>query len=237
MRAPGRGAFWTLFVLAIAAFASAMLFRWLDRGGTFDVDTIRVRGIRLADSAAVAAELVPLLGRSLWSVPPDSMEERLRSAPWVETAEVQRRPPGTLVVSIGLERAGFMLATPGDTVPVSLEGHPMPGSFRSDTLPLVGAECMPEEALRRTLSGWLDSWDPEPEGVSLRLGFQGVVAELANGVEVLLGESCLERRWRSFRAVGHVVAAREEYGVVDMRFGGQAVLRPADSARGEVSGS
>jgi len=84
-------------VLVVAAFVVGAVV--IARSPLLDVDRVEVRGTRQVDPAAVRSAAVPL-GRPMVSVDEDAVARRLEALPWVASAQVVRRWPSTVVVTV-----------------------------------------------------------------------------------------------------------------------------------------
>lgn len=114
---------------------------------TFDVQEVDVRGTRYLAEETVVALLEIEPGTSVWSDQAPWLEALL-AHPLVESAEVRRRLPDGLVVTI-TERRPVALAPTPTLEPVDAEGRRLPidpSAFRLDLPVIVTARVPPEGA-------------------------------------------------------------------------------------------
>lgn len=154
-----RRAFWTLVIAGLTAFALAMAYRWFERGGAFDLDMVRVQGIRQADSSVVCRVVSPLFGESIWQIDLAELEDSLASIPGIDSASVKRSPMKGLILDLQVSRAVYALSDSSGTVPISTRGEFLPGRFLSDTLPVVEAVSVINNSTARMLADWFSSND------------------------------------------------------------------------------
>lgn len=105
-----------LTVLALAmgvvALAGGLVALW--RAPLFSVRTVEVVGVTHLTRDAVLKRAAIPSGTTLLRVPAQDIEKRLAGEPWVASATVSRRFPGTLVVTV-VERAAVALVDVGGT--------------------------------------------------------------------------------------------------------------------------
>jgi cell division protein FtsQ len=102
-----------LAVLAVAA-AAGLLYLGARETSVFSVRQIVVTSTSAEIARAVRAALDPVVGRSLVELSADDVKRRARSVPAVRAAEVDRDFPGTLRVSVKLERPLAVVRQGGD---------------------------------------------------------------------------------------------------------------------------
>jgi cell division septal protein FtsQ len=215
-----------VFVLgALGAFAIAMAYRWLERGGTFDLSTVRVRGIRSADSATVCASVAPLFGTSIWKIDGDSLGSEMEGLPGIAAVHMSRIPFRTILLDVRLDRPVFVISDGQGPTPVSVTGERLPASFLSDTLPVVETVCGMDSATSAGLGIWFSEGAAGEGAVSLQYTGDGVAVMLDGGRRVILGNTALEERWRRYTELSRLAPETAGWTEVDMRYGGQAVLR------------
>jgi cell division septal protein FtsQ len=215
-----------VFVLgALGAFASAMAYRWLERGGTFDLTTVRVRGIRSADSATVCASVAPLFGTSIWKIDGDSLGRAMEDLPGITAVRMSRIPFRTILLDISLDRPVFVVSDGHVPTPVSVTGERLPASFLSDTLPVVETVCRMDSATSAGLGLWFSEGAAGEGVLSLQYTADGVAVMLDGGRRVILGDTALEERWSRFTELSRLAPETAGWTEIDMRYGGQAVLR------------
>jgi cell division protein FtsQ len=110
------GAF-ALIALAAGGYAAARTT------AAFAVTTIEVRGAPPAVAAQVRSALAPLLGRTLVTLKPADVENRLSPIPDVAAATYDRAFPHTLVVEVEAERPLAVLRQGADSWLLSARGR------------------------------------------------------------------------------------------------------------------
>ena len=101
---------------ALAGFGSivtlAFAERWATAPGHFPLSRIEVRGNERATEDEVRSLMADWLGKNLFVIPLPDVERKVREHPWIGspgdggTVRIQRRVPGTLVVTVGERKPG-----------------------------------------------------------------------------------------------------------------------------------
>ncbi len=216
---------WVCILLALLAFGGALIYRSAERSGRFDLDTVRISGIRPADSAAVCEVVAPHFGQSLGSIDRELLECELEGLPGVDTAHVSLVWPTTMRVRASLSRPVLILADEGGARPVSDECEYLPSTFLSDTLPVVLLEGRPDSAAVAEVIDWLSDGTPGCWEGSLILSERTLSILLDNNRSVILGEGNLPGKWNTYRAVRDCALLEGNWCEMDLRYGSQAVLR------------
>ena len=219
---------WILLALSMAATVGALGYRMAERDDWFDLGEARVRGIRPVDSALVARTLRPYFGTPLGSLDLPSIRRDLEQLSLVDSAEVGRSWPRSIDVEVSLVRPVAVLDGAGGCTAVDAGGNPLPGTFVSDSLPVITLE---EGYARDDLPRLLDylSSGGTPSGVQgIQLDARGV-SFLTGECRVLLGSTRLPLRWGLFRSIPRGALLTGRGCTVDMRYRGQAIVR----SRGE----
>ncbi len=235
MREGGKNVFWFLLFSGLCAFAISMAYRWMERGGAFDLEAVRVRGIRKADSAAVCEAVRPLFGVSIWRVDTDSLRDALVMLQGIDSARVRREPFDTLVLELVISKPSFAVDLDGKITVISRSGEELPGDrFMSDSLPVLKAMIPVEPGIFGQLSAWFDSVAAGKAGMNFVFTGTGLTVVLKNGDRVLLGKERLLGRWKDYTLLSSSMSMGPERYEVDMRFSGQAILRadPVSRAAG-----
>ena len=225
MRSARRTMLWVSLLAALGAFACAMAYRWLERGGAFDLATVRVRGIRGADSTVVCMAVAPLFGRPIWRISTDSLESSLEQLPGIAGARVSRVPFDTILLTITLEMPVYAISEGSMAIPVSAAGERLPVSFLSDTIPVIHSYCPMDSSASASIGEWFSMAGTGDEPVSLEYGGDGVAVRLQGGCRIILGSGALPERWNRFTELCRTMPEAAGWSEVDMRYGGQAVLR------------
>lgn len=91
----------SLFVLGVSAFCFALYYRkTLCRMLTLEVKEIVVYGQKRVSNAQVFQALKIKNGDHMWSHSLQQMKARIEELPWVKSASIQRRFPGTFIVHL-----------------------------------------------------------------------------------------------------------------------------------------
>ena len=225
-----RAMMWSLLALSLAATVGALGYRMAERDGRFDLSEARIRGIRGADSAAVADALFEHFGTPLGSLQTRDVEAGLRELPCVDSVNVGRSWPDAIIVEVTLARPVALIDGPDGEAAVDGAGRALPPTFISDTLPVVALSGEYDFADVRGLLAYMDRTGV-PEGVEgVEVGPTGVCFRTGD-CRVVLGSSALPERWRLFRSIPRSAIITGGECTVDMRFRGQAVVRPLAGGR------
>jgi cell division septal protein FtsQ len=212
-----------------------MGYRWFERGGAFDLDTVRVRGIRKADSTVVCEAVRPLFGTSIWQLDLNQLEERLSGIPGIDSARVRREPLRTLVLELEVSSPAFAISEDSHRTAVSTKGELLPDRFVSDSLPVVQAEVPMGSQVRRSLAMWFPEVGNSADSLLFRFDQRGISVLVNGDCSVLLGSEDLAGRWSGYTLLASSMGSGGFPGEVDMRYSGQAVLRrDGSAAAGEV---
>jgi cell division septal protein FtsQ len=227
MRDRRRTAFWILLVSGLSAFAIAMGYRWCERGGSFNLDTVRVRGIRAADSSAVCEVVSPLFGRSIWQIDPAEVESSLLEIPGIDSVSVSRAPLRGLILDIRVSRPVFAISDSSGVTAVSSEGEPLPSRFLTDSIPVIESWAGIDCEVSKKLAEWFITEDIELDSLIFRYSDYGLSVFTSSECEVLLGVSRFSERWNGYLQLASSMSDYGSWNQVDMRYSDQAILREA----------
>ncbi len=225
MKDPRRAAFWLLFFSGLAAFALAMGYRWFERGGSFDLDTVRIRGARHADSSAVCQVVKPFFGTSIWQIDPVELQNMLSDVPGIDSAHVKRVPFSSLILELRISEPVYAVSDSSGVTAVSSDGEVLPPRFITDSLPVIESREGIDPAVSRTLAAWFGAFKMQSDGLSFRYTDRGLSVFVGDGCEVLLGNDHLSERWAGYQRLASSMSESEVWYQVDMRYSNQAVLR------------
>ncbi len=220
-----RAAFWLLFSSGLAVFALAMGYRWFERGGAFDLDTVRIRGARHADSSAVCQVVKPLFGTSIWQIDPVELQNVLSDVPGIDSAHVNRVAFSSLILELTISEPVFAISDSSGVTAVSSIGEVLPPRFITDSLPVVESREWLDPEVSRTLAAWFGASDMQSDCLSFRYTNRGLSVFVGDGCEVLLGNERLSERWTGYQQLASSMSDFEGWYQVDMRYSNQAVLR------------
>lgn len=220
-----RTIFWVFLLSGLVAFALAMSYRWFERGGAFDLDTVRIRGIRQADSSDVCAAVRSYFGTSIWRIDPSELEGTVEEIPGVDNVTVSREPFTGIILRIELAQPVFAVSDSSGTIPISSRGERLPVSFLTDTIPVVESHFSMDSSVSAGLASWFEREEIEWCLFSFRYIESGLSMYTQEGCEILLGFQDLSRRWRDFQLLRVSLSDIEQWQQIDMRYSDQAVLR------------
>ncbi len=234
-----------LFLIALASFAAVGLLGWNWLNGLV-CRTVQVSGHVEADASEVVAAARVDTGSVLFDIDPKLIEDRVRRLPWVKSADVTRRPPGTLSIRIE-ERVPVVLAIAGDGTPsafLDADGYAMPITERSSfDLPLligVNLPTNPNEAVdSRAVRELLRSVAAMPPETDLlissfiveaggQIALRSVPINGQGSLTVRLGRRHFDvklARMRAFWDQAVVTRPDRKYDLIDLRFDSQIVTR------------
>lgn len=207
----------------------------------FRVTEIDVRGLRVLTQDSVVAHMRLGPTASVWG-DTGAWNERLLSHPMVRAAEIRRRPPHGLRVTIE-EREPVALAATPTLEPIDAEGHRLPidpTRYRMDLPviaaadhPPVGATLFPEAV--RTLAAEVHHLTEAHDDFMLRVSTVEWFAEgvfiahlISPEVSFILPSRVTGERLREGEAaLSHAMASQSGAvpAVVDLRFAEQVVVR------------
>lgn len=98
---------------------------WVSNDGAFRVQHVEVEGCQYSSESEVRAAAQALLGKRIFGVDLDSVQERVAEMPYVMEARVSRAFPSTVQISV-VEKQPFALLNDRGMLPVDVEGTMMP---------------------------------------------------------------------------------------------------------------
>jgi hypothetical protein len=208
-------------IASVLLLAAVLAFRWAERDGCFDLDTVFVTGLGCCDTTAVAEVIQDAFGVALHSIDTDSLAHELCSVPGVSAASVTLIWPSSAHLEITLENAAAVLETPAGPVPVNRFCRRLPDAFLSGDLPVIRYSADPDTALLVSAVEFTEWLGEQREGTVVILDSTGVNV-MDNDLMILLGSERLEERWVSWGLVSPMASGACQ---VDLRFRGQAVFR------------
>ena len=220
-----RKIFWILLLSGIVAFALAMGYRWFERGGAFDLDTVRIRGIRHADSSAVCLAVEPLFGTSIWQIDLEEVQDHLEDIPGIDDAAVSRELFTGMILRIELAEPIFAVNDSTGTVAISSTGERLPANFLTDTITVVDAPGNMSISVSASLAEWFETVEFDHDSLVFRYSDKGLSVFMSDGCEVLLGIDDLSGRWRDYCLLEASISGLGNWEQVDMRYLDQAILR------------
>ena len=216
---------WILLLSGIIAFALAMAYRWFERGGAFDLATVRIRGIRQADSSALCLAVEPLFGTSIWQIDLEEVQDRLEDIPGIDAAAVSLELMNGIILRIELAEPIFAVSDSTGTTAISASGERLPVTFLTDTIPVVDAASNINTSVSASLAEWFENVEFEYDNLVFRYSDGGLSVFMSDRCEVLLGIDNLHGRWRDYCLLEASMSDLGNWEQVDMRFFNQAILR------------
>lgn len=226
----GLAALWAGIVLL--GFLGALLYRGLERRGDFNLTAAMVYGCRSCDSTEVSMALRPFFGCPLGRIEPAQVRSALQDLGGIEDARVWREWPDGIGLEIRIARPVLILAMGRWRSAVSDRGENLPETFLSDTLPLFEVEGGADPSVLREIVSWASGGVPR-EVEYFRIDGRCLEAVIG-GRTLLLGEGSFSRRLATFSQAEASGLLDSEWDQVDLRYGGQVVLR-RNGSRGGAS--
>lgn len=208
-------------ILSVLVLAAVLAFRWAERDGRFDLETVFVTGLGCCDTTALAEVIQDAFGVALHAIDTDSLARELCSVPGVSAASVTLIWPSSAHLEITLENAAAVLETPSGSVPVNRFCRRLPDAFMSGDLPVIRFSADPDTSLLASAVEFTDWLGEQRANTVVILDSTGVNV-MDNDLIILLGSEKLEERWNSWGLVSPMATGADQ---VDLRFRGQAVFR------------
>jgi len=208
-------------IVSLLVLAAVLAFRWAERDGCFDLETVFVTGLGCCDTTAVAEVIQDAFGMALHSIDTDSLAGELCLVPGVSAASVTLVWPSSAHLEITLENAAAVLETPSGPIPVNRFCRRLPDAWMSGDLPVIRFTAYPDTTLLASAVEFTDWLGEQRENTVVILDSTGVNV-MENDKMILLGSERLEERWVSWGLVSPMATGACQ---VDLRFRGQAVFR------------
>lgn len=236
-----------LALLGVASLASLVrtvqpgsaLAAWREKAGAaigLPVQQVIMEGREKTPEAQLRTALGVRPGDKLLGFSLEAARARIEQLAWVQSATVERRLPGTIVVTLVERRPFAVWQSGGKFVLIDRQGQivadqdPAKDATAFATLPLVVGQGAPEAAatLLDTLAGFPDL--KARVVAAVRVGERRWNLRLHNGADVLLPEGA------EFAALTRLTELQSTQflldrplATVDMRLGDRLVVRPADA--------
>jgi cell division protein FtsQ len=202
------------------------------------VSEINVEGRETTDAATIMAALAATRGTPMLAVSPSRAKQQLESLPWVRSASIERRLPGTLIVRLSERRPLAVWQHDGKLELIDKQGEVIPvkdlGRFAK--LPTVVGERAAAHA-----AALLDLLGREPElaarvSAAVRVDNRRWNVRIDKAIEVLLPEEDLEGAWARLAALERQNSLlKRDVQTVDMRLPDRLVLRTIAPAPKEAA--
>jgi cell division protein FtsQ len=198
------------------------------------VSDIQVTGRNTTDTATILAALGAHGGTPILAVSPSHAKEQLETLPWVRSAAIERRLPGTLYVHLVERRPLAVWQHDGKQELIDRDGTVIPVTdlSRFAKLPTV----VGDDQARHGAAQLLDLLANEP-GLAARVTAAVLVGDrrwnlrIDNAVEVLLPEDDISGAWARLAQLerANQVLQRNVH-TVDMRMADRLVVQVTDTA-------
>ena len=161
-----------------------------------DVRKVQVHGAKATSAREVRAAADLGADDNLLLLSTSSVVRAVEALPWVDSAEVDRRLPGTVRIKVEERKAALVVTVAAGTWTVDRKGHVLEEGAASDRLPIltgiVLGELEPGEQLATDdAQAGLKVWRSLPK--SLRNDVSSVVAPAAQRIAVALRDGTLIR--------------------------------------------
>src|SRR6266851_640314 len=194
------------------------------------VGDIEVEGRETTDRATIMAALAAERGTPILAVSPRRAKEKLESLPWVRSATIERRLPGTLLVRLVERHPLAVWQHAGKHELIDREGAVIPvrDLTRFARLPTVVGDDAASHA-----TALIDMLAREPElaarvTAAVRVDNRRWNLRIDNAIEVLLPEDNPGAAWTRLAALERSSnLLRRDVQAVDLRLADRLVLRPA----------
>ena len=237
--------YWALLVIAVAGFYGGIIAGRTPAGQAFMAQTvdgfvgmtaaiglvvtnIEVEGRDTTDAATVMAALAAARGTPILSVSPNRAKEQLEKLPWVRSATIERRLPGTLFVRLVERRPLAVWQHGGIQQLIDREGAviAVEDLSRFARLPIVvGDDAAPNAA------SLIDTLASEPElaarvTAAVRVGGRRWNLRIDDVIDVLLPEEGAAAAWSRLAELERANALlKRDVQTVDLRLPDRLVLR------------
>jgi cell division protein FtsQ len=192
------------------------------------VSEINVEGRETTDAATILAALAADRGTPILAVSPGRAKQQLEILPWVRSAAIERRLPGTLIVRLSERHPLALWQHAGKLELIDKQGEVIAvkdlGRFAK--LPMVVGERAAGHA-----AALLDMLGREPElaarvSAAVRVDNRRWNVRLDNSIDVLLPEDDLQGAWARLAALERQNnLLKRDVQTVDMRLPDRLVLR------------
>lgn len=197
------------------------------------VTDIEVTGRQTTDAATIMEALGATRGTPIFAVDPGRAKEKLQALPWVRSAAIERRLPGTLFVRLIERQPLAVWQHDGKQQLIGRDGEVIPVTdlTRFAKLPTVVGDDAPKYA--RDL---IDMLAKEPDlfarvTAAVRVGARRWDIHIDHGIDVMLPEENAAAAWsRLAELERHDALLNRDVQTVDMRLRDRLVIRTIATA-------
>jgi cell division protein FtsQ len=202
------------------------------------VGDIQVEGRETTDAATIMAALAARRGTPILAVSPSLAKEQLESLPWVRSAAIERRLPGTIFVRLVERHPLAVWQHAGRQELIDREGAviPVKDLSRFARLPSVVGDDAASHA-----AALLDMLAHEPDlaarvTAAVRVDERRWNLRIDNAIDVLLPEESPGAAWARLAALERANSVlKHDIQTVDMRLPDRLVLRANGAPPGEAA--
>jgi cell division protein FtsQ len=128
-----------LFVAAVSTALALGLHHYARTTPRFAITDLSVEGTRRLSREDILGTVELELGENIFTFDTSAAEGKLRRSPWVRSAQVRRKLPGTIEISVSEHHPAALLVALGTTLLVSEDGVPIKEVAPADPhdLPLI----------------------------------------------------------------------------------------------------
>ena len=202
------------------------------------VSDIQVTGRTTTDTATILAALDAHAGTPILAVSPARAKQQLEALPWVRSAVIERRLPGTLFVHLVERRPLAVWQHDGKLELIDRDGTVIPVTdlSRFAKLPTV----VGDDQARHGAAQLLDQLEGEPKlaarvTAAVLVGDRRWNVRIDNAIDVMLPEDDIAGAWTKLAqldATDQILQRNVE--AIDMRLPDRLVVRVTDSAPKEI---
>ncbi|HXC27815.1 MAG TPA: cell division protein FtsQ/DivIB [Stellaceae bacterium] len=219
--------------------ATAAVFDFTGRLGLVVTD-IQVKGRETTDTATILAALDARYGTPILGVNPSRAKQQLEALPWVRSASIERRLPGTIVVSLVERRPLAVWQHDGKQELVDQDGTVIPVTdlSRFAKLPTV----VGDDQARHGAAELLGLLANEPDIASrvtaaVLVGDRRWNVRIDNTLDVMLPEDDIAGAWSKLAQLERTnQILQRNVEIIDMRLPDRLVLRVTDTTAKDAPG-
>jgi cell division protein FtsQ len=240
-----RGALWVLLAIIVAGGYGAIIASRTPAGEAalmqaadgfiaatatlgLVVTNIEVQGRETTDAATVMAALSAARGSPILAISPGHAKEQLEALPWVRSATIERRLPGTLFVRLVERRPLAVWQHGGIQQLIDREGSviAVDDLSRFAHLPIVVGDDAAANA-----AALIDTLASEPElaarvSAAVRIGGRRWNLRIDDAIDVMLPEESPESAWTRLAELERTsLLLKRDVQTVDLRLPDRLVLR------------
>jgi cell division protein FtsQ len=205
------------------------------------VTDIQVKGRETTDTATILAALDARYGTPILAVNPARAKQQLEALPWVRSASIERRLPGTIVVSLVERRPLAVWQHDGKQELIDQDGTVIPVTdlSRFAKLPTVVGDDQARHGAAQLLELLASEPDIDARVTAVVLvGDRRWNARIDNMLDVMLPEDDIAGAWSKLAQLQRAnQILQRNVEVIDMRLPDRLVLRVTDTTAKDAPGS